>query len=78
MRHNRILRGSALAAIAVLVVSGCGGSGTSGGGATTTGPWPTAAGRGSCAVTKQENVPATMRDGVVLKADVYRPQTADP
>ncbi|WP_068000699.1 CocE/NonD family hydrolase [Nocardia pseudobrasiliensis] len=79
MRHNRVFRGSALAAIAVLVVSGCGGSGTRGGGQTAAaGPWPPAEGRGSCSVTKQENVPATMRDGVVLKADVYRPQSADP
>jgi putative CocE/NonD family hydrolase len=28
-------------------------------------------------VTKQPDVPAAMRDGVVLRADVYRPQTAE-
>jgi hypothetical protein len=35
-------------------------------------------GAGPCAVTKQADVPATMRDGVVLKADVYRPKTDEP
>ncbi|MBF6330984.1 CocE/NonD family hydrolase [Nocardia transvalensis] len=79
MRSNRILRSGAVAVIAVLVASGCGGSGTdSGTGVSKPGAWPPAEGRGSCAVGKQEDVPATMRDGVVLKADVYRPQTADP
>ena len=29
--------------------------------------------RGSCTVEKEVNVPATMRDGTVLHADVYRP-----
>jgi putative CocE/NonD family hydrolase len=42
------------------------------------GAWPPAGGRGECAVDKQTDVPATMRDGTVLRADVYRPQTADP
>ena len=41
------------------------------------GPWPPDPGRGPCAVTKQTDVPATMRDGTVLRADVYRPQTSD-
>jgi len=40
--------------------------------------WPPAGGEGSCAVTKQSNVPARMRDGVLLYADVYRPVTSDP
>ncbi|MFG1934357.1 CocE/NonD family hydrolase [Mycobacterium sp. NPDC048908] len=39
--------------------------------------FPGHAGRGPCAVTKQSDVPATMRDGTVLRADVYRPRTAD-
>jgi len=39
--------------------------------------WPPDAGRGSCAVTKQANVEAKMRDGVILRADVYRPTTKD-
>lgn len=30
-------------------------------------------GKGPCAVTKQADVPAKMRDGVTLLADVYRP-----
>ncbi|WP_051073850.1 CocE/NonD family hydrolase [Mycobacterium sp. JS623] len=41
-------------------------------------PFPQGAGRGPCAVTKQTDVPATMRDGTVLRADVYRPRTTDP
>ena len=40
--------------------------------------WPPAAGRGSCQVDKTANVPATMRDGVILRADVYRPKTDKP
>jgi putative CocE/NonD family hydrolase len=40
--------------------------------------FPGHAGRGPCAVTKQSDVPATMRDGTVLRADVYRPRTTDP
>jgi len=45
---------------------------------TTSGYWPPGHDRGPCAVAKQENVPASMRDGTVLRADVYRPQTQDP
>jgi len=33
---------------------------------------------GPCAVVKQADVGATMRDGTILRADVYRPQTSDP
>ncbi|QIS13193.1 CocE/NonD family hydrolase [Nocardia arthritidis] len=40
--------------------------------------WPPDSDRGSCAVEKQQDVPATMRDGVVLRADVYRPKTDQP
>lgn len=42
--------------------------------------WPPLDGRGACAVTKQTNVEAKMRDGVVLRADVYSPdaKTAVP
>lgn len=43
-----------------------------------TGAWPPDDDRGSCAVDKQTDVAATMRDGTVLRADVYRPQTSDP
>jgi putative CocE/NonD family hydrolase len=32
---------------------------------------------GPCAVAKQPDVPARMRDGTLLRADVYRPQTQD-
>ncbi|WP_319945187.1 CocE/NonD family hydrolase [Nocardia macrotermitis] len=65
-------------AVALLVLSGCGGSASGpSGGESASGAWPPSQGRGKCAVSKQENVPATMRDGVVLKADVYRPKTGD-
>lgn len=40
--------------------------------------WPPAGGEGPCQVRKETNVPARMRDGVVLYADVYRPVTKDP
>ncbi|MFG1795269.1 CocE/NonD family hydrolase [Nocardia sp. NPDC049149] len=45
---------------------------------TETGPWPPTSGRGKCAVDKETDVPGTMRDGTVLRADVYRPKTSDP
>lgn len=39
---------------------------------------PPFADSGPCAVTVEKDVPAVMRDGVVLRADVYRPATKDP
>ncbi|MFC9739399.1 CocE/NonD family hydrolase [Streptomyces noursei] len=45
--------------------------------ATTTGQWPPSTGRGPCPVRKTTDVGATMRDGTVLRADVYRPVTGD-
>ncbi|MCP1213459.1 CocE/NonD family hydrolase [Acetobacter okinawensis] len=41
------------------------------------GTLPDTVGRGSCAVSKQTDVPVTMRDGVTLRADVYTPATKD-
>jgi putative CocE/NonD family hydrolase len=38
--------------------------------------WPPNTGQGPCSVTKENNVPARMRDGTILYADVYRPATA--
>jgi uncharacterized protein len=35
-------------------------------------------GRGPCTVAEQTDVPARMRDGTVLRADVYRPQSSEP
>jgi putative CocE/NonD family hydrolase len=64
----------AVAAAAILVLSACGTDRTASQGS---GPWPPDAGRGPCQVTKQSDVPATMRDGTVLRADVYRPTTTD-
>lgn len=40
--------------------------------------WPPTGGEGPCRVSKETNVPARMRDGTVLYADVYRPATKDP
>src|SRR5882757_9384497 len=40
--------------------------------------WPPAGGRGSCTVSKTSDVGVPMRDGTELRADVYRPTTADP
>lgn len=40
--------------------------------------WPPAGGAGPCQVSKETDVPATMRDGTVLRSDVYHPQTTDP
>jgi uncharacterized protein len=62
----------AVTAASVLVMSGCAGEH---GGASR--PFPAGAGRGPCAVTTETDVPATMRDGTVLRADVYRPKTTD-
>jgi len=56
-----------------LVLTACGGK--------TAGPWtnfPPSAGRGPCAVVEQPNVAAHMRDGTILRADVYRPRTSQP
>jgi putative CocE/NonD family hydrolase len=40
--------------------------------------WPPNEGRGPCPVTKQTDVEVRMRDGVILRADVYRPTIAQP
>ncbi|MBA0048260.1 CocE/NonD family hydrolase [Mycobacteroides sp. LB1] len=40
--------------------------------------WPPSGGRGPCAVAKKSDVPAAMRDGTILRADVYRPKLKDP
>ncbi|HEY0574515.1 MAG TPA: CocE/NonD family hydrolase [Pseudonocardia sp.] len=40
--------------------------------------WPPTGGRGSCAVSKTSDVGVPMRDGTVLRADVYRPTSAEP
>ncbi|MEN4475855.1 CocE/NonD family hydrolase [Mycolicibacterium cosmeticum] len=57
----------------LLLVTGCGP-----GQNTTSAPFPSVAGRGPCAVDTERDVPATMRDGVVLRADVYRPRNTGP
>ena len=68
------IRVAAIVAVVTMVLGGCSGDrGTQ----SSAGPWPSEPGRGPCTVTKQENVPATMRDGTVLRADVYRPQSQE-
>jgi uncharacterized protein len=57
----------AVAAVACLAVTSC----------TTGGPRAPSQAGGPCAVVKQADVGATMRDGTILRADVYRPQTSD-
>ncbi|AFM17700.1 putative hydrolase, CocE/NonD family [Mycolicibacterium chubuense NBB4] len=61
----------------MVVLTGCGAGGTGGTAAPGSdhGTWPASSGRGSCGVTEQADVPARMRDGTVLRADVYRPRT---
>jgi putative CocE/NonD family hydrolase len=71
------VRAAAVAAAVALVFGGCTGDHTKAGPNESTGPWPPSSGRGSCAVTKQEDVAAAMRDGTILRADVYRPRTAE-
>jgi putative CocE/NonD family hydrolase len=63
----------AVTAAGVLAMSGCAAQHPGG----VSRPFPAGAGRGPCAVTKETDVPATMRDGTVLRADVYRPRTSD-
>jgi uncharacterized protein len=64
------VRVAAVVVVVGLVLSACGGGHR--------GPLPSTEGRGPCAVTKQADVPARMRDGTILRADVYRPQTSEP
>jgi uncharacterized protein len=61
------LRLAAFAVVACLAVTSC----------TAGGPGAPSQAGGRCAVVKQEAVPATMRDGTILRADVYRPRTPD-
>ena len=65
MRGAAATRRLAAVAAVVGIIAGC------------TSPSPKAD-RGPCAVDKQTDVPATMRDGTILRADVYRPQSSDP
>jgi putative CocE/NonD family hydrolase len=73
------LRAKPIAFAIVLAVSACASAPT--GTAPLAGDtqtWPPADGRGPCTVTKQFDVPARMRDGSILRADVYRPRTSEP
>lgn len=70
-------RAGGLALSLGLILSACSSSdNTDAGGAE--GPWPPTDGRGSCAVEKQADVATPMRDGTILRADVYRPNSSDP
>ena len=66
-----LVRSTSLLLTAVLMLAACGGQRPA------DSRFPAAAGRGPCAVRTEHDVPATMRDGTVLRADVYRPQTRD-
>jgi putative CocE/NonD family hydrolase len=70
-RPHSIARRALAVAAAVLLTAGCESPNH------TRSQWPAEPGTGPCAVSKQIDVPATMRDGTVLRADVYRPQTSD-
>lgn len=67
------MRATAILVTILLLVTGCGPGRNA-----TSAPFPAAAGRGPCAVDTERDVPATMRDGVVLRADVYRPRNTGP
>ena len=75
MLARTVRRSAAIGAVLALTLTGCAGHPTPATSQSTA--WPPAAGRGPCAVQKQTDVPARMRDGVVLRADVYRPKTSD-
>jgi putative CocE/NonD family hydrolase len=74
LRHPVRAHLAAIAVLASLLVNACG-HGTTRSSAPT---WPPATGHGPCAVVKQSDVAARMRDGTTLRADVYRPQTVRP
>jgi predicted acyl esterase len=65
------IRLCALAAASLLVISGCRQASRH------RRAFPADPGR-QCEVGKETDAPATMRDGTVLRADVYRPRTTDP
>ena len=71
-RPSGVLRAFAVATVPLLVATGCSFHSKH------SAQWPDEPRTGKCAVTKQVDVAATMRDGTVLRADVYRPQTSDP
>jgi uncharacterized protein len=78
IRPSIALRAGATAVVIGLALTACSGGGRPGTeqpGADS-GAWPPSAGRGPCAVTEQQDVPSRMRDGTVLRADVYRPTTS--
>jgi uncharacterized protein len=70
----RINRVAALTVVVTLALTGCG-SGPPAPRRNTAPSWPPPGGRGPCSVSEQTDVPAPMRDGKLLRADVYRPQT---
>jgi uncharacterized protein len=67
-KHSVVDIVAATAAVLVLLLSAC---------TVNRGARPMA-GRGPCAVSTQVDVPARMRDGTVLRADVYRPRMLRP
>jgi uncharacterized protein len=71
VRHRQVAHIAAVAAVACSLLTACG-------------SWarhdaaPPLGGRGPCMVAKRSDVPSRMRDGTVLRADVYRPQVSTP
>ncbi|OYD67290.1 CocE/NonD family hydrolase [Rhodococcus sp. OK302] len=78
MKPSPIVRVCAVAPLAVVALAGCASEPESSSATISETSWPPAGGAGPCHVSKETDVPATMRDGVVLRSDVYRPQTTDP
>lgn len=81
MKPSRIVRACAVASVAIIALTVCTSEpekSESSLAATSDTSWPPASGSGPCEVSKETDVPATMRDGTVLQSDVYRPQTTNP
>ena len=75
MLARTVVRRGAAVGVALALLTGCAGHPSPATSQSTA--WPPDTGRGPCVVQKQSDVPARMRDGVVLRADVYRPKTSD-
>ncbi|MEV7422040.1 CocE/NonD family hydrolase [Streptomyces sp. NPDC091212] len=84
-RPAATLTGALALALASVVLTGSGvpadataaGAAGQAGAPAAAGAWPPSTGRGPCEVGETTDVGAKMRDGTVLRADVYRPRTED-
>jgi putative CocE/NonD family hydrolase len=73
IRRRLSVRAAAMATATGLILTSCGGEGHD-----IAQAWPPTTGRGPCGVSKQTDVASPMRDGTILRADVYRPQASSP